>query len=147
LEIERSRIMARRGITYGTRTQNEKRDFVDRPRAGVGLLFMAYMANIAQQFEVTQRFWANNPKFIHDEAGVDPVIGQTANATAQQKSWPDGYGDNSHPKEFDFGRFVHLKGGEYFFAPSKSFLTNFGQLSLVAAAEKAADAEPALVPA
>jgi deferrochelatase/peroxidase EfeB len=147
LTIERSRIMARRGITYGMRTQDDRREFVDRPRTGVGLLFMAYMANIAQQFEVTQRFWANNPRFIKDEAGVDPVIGQTANATAQQNSWPNGYGDNSLPTPFDFGRFVHLKGGEYFFAPSKSFLTNLGEVSLMVAVDKAAQAEPALVPA
>ncbi|GLK69290.1 Dyp-type peroxidase [Hansschlegelia plantiphila] len=130
---ERSRIMARRGITYGVRAQNVAREFVDRPRQGAGLLFMAYMANISEQFEVTQRFWANNAEFVSPPVGIDPVIGQTANGEGQVW-WPDARGA---PKktEFDFGRFVHLKGGEYFFAPSKSFLTNFVFEPVTAAAE------------
>lgn len=121
-DAARRPIMARRGITYGDRVQDEAKDFVDRPTGGVGLLFMAYMQNIANQFEFTQASWANNAGFLRPGTGIDPVIGQGENGPGDI-SWPDGYG-NPGKADFDFGLFVHLKGGEYFFAPSKSFLTS-----------------------
>src|SRR5262249_37013322 len=40
LASERSHIMARRGIPYGARRMNKRRQFSDRPTRGVGLLFM-----------------------------------------------------------------------------------------------------------
>jgi len=115
---ERSHIMARRGITYGKRTYDETtNDFTDEPTGGVGLLFMAYMASIENQFEFTQATWANNPNFVTAGVGVDPVIGQGAGAPV---TVTDGWSGNH--ADFDFGRFVTLKGGEYFFAPSRDFL-------------------------
>ena len=110
---ERGHIMARRGITYGTR----KPDLSDEPTGGVGLLFMAYMASLANQFEFTQATWANNPGFVTGGVGVDPVIGQGAGVPVKVG---DGWSGNE--ADFDFGRFVTLKGGEYFFAPSLEFL-------------------------
>jgi Dyp-type peroxidase family len=120
--VERSHIMARRGITYGERQQDAQMDFTDRPTSGVGLLFMAYMSSIENQFEFTQASWVNNPNFVTPNTGIDPVIGQGKNP-ANSIAWPDGFG-HSNKANFDFKGFVTLKGGEYFFAPSKSFLTN-----------------------
>ncbi|KAB0677609.1 hypothetical protein F6X38_18075 [Aureimonas leprariae] len=118
---ERSHIMARRGITYGERQYDEEtNDFTDRPTTGVGLLFMAYMSSIENQFEFTQATWANNADFVTGGVGVDPVIGQGPPAPI---TVPDGWSGAS-AADFDFGRFVTMKGGEYFFAPSRDFLKN-----------------------
>jgi Dyp-type peroxidase family len=119
---EREHIMARRGITYGERTQDADFEFLDpKPTKDVGLLFMAYMSSIENQFEFTQATWANNTSFVAPNSGLDPVLGQGTNTAAETK-WPDGFG-RPNKASFDFHGFVTLKGGEYFFAPSKSFLT------------------------
>ncbi len=126
LAEERSHIMARRGITYGSRNaeidaNGQIINLKDKPIGGVGLLFMAYQSNIVNQFEFTQISWANDPKFVKGDAGIDPVIGQGENPTSQQQ--PVKWGED--PKtEIDFQGFVSMKGGEYFFAPSISFLKN-----------------------
>lgn len=116
---ERGRIMARRGITYGERAFDEQaNDLVGEPRTGVGLLFMAYMASIEHQFEFTQRSWANNENFVAAGTGLDPVIGQGAGSgSGSPVHIVDGWG-TTHAEKFSMGRFVHMKGGEYFFAPS-----------------------------
>ena len=112
---ERSHLMPRRGITYGKRAE----DLSDRPSRGVGLLFMVYNGNIERQFEFTQRAWANNAGFAHAGAGRDPLIGTGGAGHQWPRSW-------DHPDagtlSFDFDRFVTLRGGEYFFAPSLSFM-------------------------
>lgn len=115
---ERGHIMARRGITYGERKFDEDaNDFTDEPTGGVGLLFMAYMASLENQFEFTQVSWANNANFVAAGTGIDPVIGQGSSVAV---TIPDGWGCGS--ASLDFGRFVTMKGGEYFFAPSRDFL-------------------------
>jgi Dyp-type peroxidase family len=118
---ERSRRIVRRGITYGARVENEP-----APRGGVGLLFMCYQADIHHQFEFIQRTWADNPNFprnlILPDSGDDPLIGQDSDANAAQK-WPTEWNGDDR-KRLTFGGYVTLKGGEYFFAPSISFLQN-----------------------
>jgi Dyp-type peroxidase family len=129
---ERRRIMARRGITFGERAvRAEGADFPedDRPSGGVGLLFMAYMNDISEQFEFTQAAWAGNVDFPPgSSAGIDPVIGQRPNQPGTPNvSWLD-----CHPAvggqgpaltaDYDFKTAVRLIGGDYFFAPAISFL-------------------------
>jgi deferrochelatase/peroxidase EfeB len=110
--------MARRGITFGQRVYDETaNDFSDEPTAGVGLLFMAYMASLENQFEFTQATWANNASFVTSNVGVDPVMGQGAAASVHLR---DGWSGSA--TEFTIDRFVAMKGGEYFFAPSRDFL-------------------------
>lgn len=122
LDDENSRRMVRRGITYGDRADDGS-DLDALPEGGVGLLFMAYQARIADQFEFIQRRWVNDPVFPHNHGGtgIDPVIGQAPGAPAQ--SWPGGWGDGAAPRiDLDFSGFVTLKGGYYLFAPSLSGL-------------------------
>jgi Dyp-type peroxidase family len=127
LEQERSHIMARRGITYGTRNAEIEPDgkiieLKDKPVGGVGLLFMAYQNNFENQFEFTQTSWANNPNFVKPDTGIDPVIGQgEGSSTPQQQPIKWGY-DTKKP--ICFNGFVTMKGGEYFFAPCISFFKN-----------------------
>lgn len=96
------------------------------PTGGVGLLFMAYNRSIAQQFKFTQQSWVNASGFPIQPGGphgIDPVIGQGPNAPGDQKYrkvWDDAASPilNNAP----FAGFVKMRGGEYFFSPSLSFL-------------------------
>jgi len=107
----------RRGIPYGKPGQGPAGNCI-------GLLFMCYQADINFQFEFIQRTWADNPNFprnlILPETGDDPLIGQDTDRSAAQK-WPTVW-NAPERKRSNFGGFITLKGGEYFFAPSLSFL-------------------------
>jgi Dyp-type peroxidase family len=138
---ERKHLMARRGIPFedvkrtvhpaGLPEAKDLNEFNTKvapllPVDGVGLLFMAYNHTIADQFKFTQKNWANNAGFPFQPGGphgIDPVIGQGINNPGEQKL----------PKEWDnpaqgtnntcsFAGFVKMKGGEYFFSPSLTFL-------------------------
>ncbi len=127
---ERSHIMARRGIPFGDATRDFEAGAGQEPEGEVGLLFMAYMASIGGQFEFTQQVWANNPRFLRGLApgeaptGIDPIIGQGGDRAARTQDWPAGQGKPMVP--FSFADFVRMQGGEYFFAPSRSFLREVG---------------------
>ncbi|UMY15583.1 peroxidase [Methylobacterium organophilum] len=142
-QAERTHLMPRRGIPYEDAQRevhpselpeaDSLREFREKvadklPKKGVGLLFMAYNAEIGRQFKFTQAAWANNPGFPPGPPqphGIDPVIGQGPLTPGQQKLpkvWDDpGAGVIGN---VDFGGFVHMKGGEYFFSPSLTFLRN-----------------------
>jgi hypothetical protein len=71
---------------------------------GVGLLFIAYMADIGAQYEAIQI--AANGTNADDR---DPLIGQGPHPSAAYGTTAD-------------GQLVRLRGGEYFFVPSPAFL-------------------------
>lgn len=127
----KTHLMARRGIPYGTRNGvNDENVLVndkDMPTGDVGLLFMAYQSSLENQFEFTQQMWANNVDFARPSApgsttGVDPIIGQPHGPSGQH--WPAIYGisESDGRTDDDFSGFVKMRGGEYFFAPSISFV-------------------------
>lgn len=129
LTEERGRRIVRRGISYGPVT------LTPEPTDEVGLLFLCAQSSIIDQFEFIQKAWANFEFFLRPGTGIDPVIGQapaTPPSIAQQ--WPKEYGSHN---ELDFssgapqgtspffplgplGKWVTMRGGEYFFAPSIS---------------------------
>jgi Dyp-type peroxidase family len=124
---ERLHLMARRGQTYGNRTDNptdESLPLSSRPTTGIGLLFMAFNSQIETQFQFTQATWANNPGFPsvppgHPAPGLDQVIGQGTRPTAVSPlTWG---GKDSKPLPAA-PQAVTMKGGEYFFMPSLAFL-------------------------
>jgi Dyp-type peroxidase family len=120
------RRIARRGITYGYRTIEPKDNPSPKqmPRDEVGLLFMCYQRDIKKQFESLQFLQANNANFVRENTGIDPIIGRMRGGQPQQK-WPAAWGaPRTEHQPYSFGSFVTLKGGEYFFAPSMSFLKN-----------------------
>lgn len=127
VEQERLHIMARRGQTYGVRTdQPNDGKIANKPHKDVGLLFMAFNSNIAQQFEFAQSTWANNPGFPKVPAGasnpgIDLVIGQGARPGIH---CPVAWGDLSSKQAATTAvpQTVTMKGGEYFFMPSLAFL-------------------------
>ncbi len=141
--FERTVIMARRGITYEDEPRivhpddlPEAKDFAEfnekvaplLPEGGVGLLFMAYNVDFGQQFEFTQSSWANSPGFPRTGTGIDPVIGQVVPGSPPPQlpapqNWPKDWSSTSTvTKPFDMHGHVILRGGEYFFAPSVTFL-------------------------
>ncbi len=131
----KKRIMARRGIPYGQRNVSTEVDptFVQMPTGGIGLLFMSYQKSIVDQFEFIQQTWANDKNFQHSNTGIDAIIGQSKDDASKKidrkYDFPKKYGDdlNTSPKPVvskDFDQFVDMKGGEYFFAPSISFLNS-----------------------
>lgn len=125
-ETERSRRITRRGITYGERNRHPDafQALEDLPTKDVGLLFMCFQSSIANQFAFIQSAWVNNPQFARPlvkpgpDTGIDPVIGQ---GNISEQHWPRAWG-GAETKDFDFGGFVTLKGGEFFFAPSMPFI-------------------------
>lgn len=112
---EKTRRIARRGITYG-----------ERP-GKVGLIFMCYQADIEDQFEFMQRTWANSHNFSRFRTGLDPVIGQDGGPQERndRPNWPTEYGSEDRHR-IAFGEHVRLRGGEYFFAPSMEGLGKLG---------------------
>ncbi len=108
----RAHLFPRRGMLYGSRAA----DFADEPEGGVGLLFMAYMANIEQQFEHVLRNWINNPKFPgKEQPGTDPLIGEPPPKTAVLPL------SSKCSLKVELDRFVTTRGGEYFFVPPVSW--------------------------
>jgi Dyp-type peroxidase family len=123
--------IVRRGITYGERNKEpqENPSLEELPVNNVGLLFMCYQRNIAQQFEVLQYLYASDPRIPGEGGpGIDPIIGQPGGNGVGQQRWPARWNDpRDQHKPFDFHSFVTLKGGEYFFAPSIYFLKRADQ--------------------
>lgn len=135
---DRDPIMIRRAITYGPKRpmspdESEFADAGHEPQHHSGLLFMAYMASLEKQFEFVQQSWADKPEFVGNlkhptkrpPTGVDPVIGQTSKSVEREHSYQDGW-SGGPPQMATFEQFVHMQGGEYFFAPSLSFLRGVG---------------------
>jgi Dyp-type peroxidase family len=119
-EEERGRRIVRRGIPYGVRP----------PSPDKGLLFTCFQCDIGRQFEFIQRSWSDNPNFPEFlllsglNTGDDALIGQHPRASQR---WPREWGRSGRflgRRTFNFGGYIRLRGGEYFFTPSLSFLKN-----------------------
>ena len=115
------RRIVRRAIPYGPAIPRDEATGIptspkDAPH-GIGLLFLCAQADIEAQFEHIQGAWENNPNHPPGKlAGVDTVNGQSAGRIRIQTATA-----NIIPNA-DYEQVVTLKGGEYFFAPSISFL-------------------------
>ena len=138
-EEQRFHRIVRRAITYGgtsaarvalqsaiSRFQHQLRLFNEEMLQAakedkVGLLFLCFQSDIFDQFMFVQNNWANQRDFVQYETGLDAVIGQGKQQTTGSQNWPKEWGKNC-TVQFDFFNFVTPKGGEFFFAPSISFL-------------------------
>jgi nucleoid-associated protein YgaU len=112
---------------------------------------MCYQSDIWEQFEFIQRFWSNAPNFLepgmsqsrnvqnnnYDRTGLDAVSGQNLPGQSDPAIQEEPKPPQNWLKERDqptvkadvkFANFVKLKGGEYFFSPSISFLKNLPNL-------------------
>lgn len=126
---ERLHIMARRGQTYGVRTDGlNDGKIANKPTKDVGLLFMAFNADIGEQFEFVQKNWANFGGFPKVPAGVgapgpDPIIGNGARPDVEcPVQWGSAIGVPPRKSARAPKAAVTMKGGDYFFMPSIAFL-------------------------
>ena len=85
------------------------------------MLFLCFQADLENQFNFMQSSWSNQKNFVQINVGPDPLIGQPRGT----QKWPVKWG-GSETEEYDFSLWVTMKGGEYFFAPSVSFIRNIG---------------------
>jgi Dyp-type peroxidase family len=116
------RIM-RRGRMYGTPIDptfdpERLRQFDDG--AERGLHFLCFNANLSRQFEFVQSNWAANPTFAGLSRDPDPLL-------AAQRAYPFPAGDFTMPgcptrRIHGLPRVVEVRGGAYFFMPSRAAL-------------------------
>lgn len=119
LEEEKMHRIARRGINYGPLPS-------EVPEEGAGLLFMCFQASLASQFNFMQKAWAKEPNFVKRDVGTDVVIGvekrdDNGRAPGEKYKFPNEWG-SQQTTEAEFRHWITMKGGEFFFAPSMSFL-------------------------
>ncbi len=149
-EEELGHRITRRAVTYGG-PLSDFSNLNNLPTGGVGLLFMCYQSDIWEQFEFIQRFWSNHPRFLepamsqprnvinnnYDRTGLDAVSGQSLpgqrDPLIQEEpqpptNWLKERDKKTEKADVKFANFVKLKGGEYFFSPSISFLKSLPNL-------------------
>jgi deferrochelatase/peroxidase EfeB len=112
----------RRGMLYDDRGELRRRGShrgKPWPKDGCGLLFVAYMNDIARQFETLHNDWAIDPNFpLPGNGQLDGVLEPGRNP------W-EWRGTAMPPIE----RFIKRLGGHYFYVPSIPWLENRGYLS------------------
>lgn len=120
----RARLPVRRSLSYGRRPLRGGDERVldpgllPEPGERVGMLFLAYVADLGAQFEHLVEHWANRGGFPHG-APADPLIGRTA-ASAVAVPLPDVAGAGRAGAR-PFAGTVRARGGVYLFAPPRSF--------------------------
>jgi Dyp-type peroxidase family len=120
--LTQSHRMLRRGIAFGpelmeSEALNETSAGGDKTR---GLLFKCYVTSIEDQFEFVQKSWCNSGAFSQAESGIDPIIGQSADVLRFFAGAAPVSNKTADKPQLELRSFVHLEGGEYFFAPSIS---------------------------
>lgn len=98
----------RRGRSYGARTADRHTpDGVDR-----GLVFLCLNANPERQFEFVQQSWVNNTSFAGLHGEVDPLLGDGTQAFTIPAI-------PLSTRLAGLSQFVTVRGGAYFFLPSR----------------------------
>lgn len=103
--------MLRRGVPYGPRWTG-KEDEEDR-----GLLFLAYMTSVNEQFMRLSRLWANNRFAPPPGDGIDPIIGAFRHECKDLRPLTRRTGPGVKVPGKVEGRWVHATGSGVFFAP------------------------------
>ncbi|MEO1662756.1 MAG: hypothetical protein AAFR51_17345 [Pseudomonadota bacterium] len=112
-------MILRRGMSFGGRYDEENEDHRSEVVPQRGIVFMAYCASIAEQYEVIQR-WLNagNPTGV-SSAQNDPLTGaHPANGPQLFRCQIDGAVQQVQIEK----PFVTLDWGHYFFVPSRTSL-------------------------
>jgi len=110
-------LLARRGQTYGTPGEGD-----------VGLLFMAVVARIPDQFESLQRAMSRPDE--REVSTADPILTQSEATIKLSNQWVKPAEAPELSKTVEIEPCVTLKGGEYFFLPTIPFLKSLPDRSL-----------------
>lgn len=117
--FNQTRRMLRRGITFGPElTEREALSGRSNPDLARGLLFKCYVTSLENQFEFVQMAWVNSDDFSQPDSGIDAIIGQSAEDSPRFVGAVPLSRDGARKPKINFGRFVKMEGGEYFFSPS-----------------------------
>lgn len=117
--------LLRRGRAYGPPLA-ESMDPADMLAASAdhtkrGLHFLCFNADLAQQFEFVQQDWINNPKFESlFYADADPITGAHDPEHPERTGTFVVQGVPVRQRVTGVPRFVHVRGGAYFFMPGIS---------------------------
>jgi Dyp-type peroxidase family len=122
LNATRRRRILRRGRAYGPPLARFETEAQKQER---GLLFLCVNTNIRRQFEFIQQSWLNNEKFDGLYEDQDPIVGDQTPKVGATFTIP------MRPlrrRLVGMERFVQVRGGDYFFLPSKSALSYLSEL-------------------
>ncbi|MEB3169059.1 MAG: hypothetical protein VKK97_10045, partial [Synechococcaceae cyanobacterium] len=89
----------------------------DEPEKNPGLLFLWFLADIANQFKFMLSRWALAADVLRVATGPDPLVGQPQGQQKGPLRW-----NGTETRDYGFKLWGLLKGGEYLFAPRISFL-------------------------
>ena len=129
LKIAKRHRILRRGRLYGVNPRMPEKQGNGQSETTsdntCGLFFMAFNADIAEQFEMIQHSWLNNRHSGYQYDEVDPVAGQgkkeTRRFTVQQRP--------ANIKLSGMSEFITVLGGGYFFMPGISALRKLANIA------------------
>ncbi|KAI0086064.1 peroxidase [Irpex rosettiformis] len=110
----------RAGTPYGPEVSDDEANS-NSTQTDRGLAFVMYQSNIANGFRFQQVNWANTADFPAGKnvtPGIEPIIGQGSPRVAS------GLDPLDSTKTYTLPNFVVSNGGEYFFVPSISAITD-----------------------
>jgi len=132
IEVGKRHRLIRRGRAYGVPVAPSM-DPADVLAAGPstverGLHFLCFNTHIGRQFEFIQHTWANNPGFdgLYDDD--DPLIGDRGGSYGKSAGTFTIQADPVRTRVTGMPRFVHVRGGAYFFMPGIRALRFLGSL-------------------
>jgi Dyp-type peroxidase family len=110
----------RRGIPYGESLGAPGPG--GAPNADRGLLFICYQSDLERQFEFVQKNWVDDRNFPAEGAGLDALISNKLPGSIDGCPFHPAGKASACPVTIP--SFIVTRGGEYFFAPSISALTD-----------------------
>ncbi len=143
-----TRLIVRRGIMYDDRTKEAREndgasaeespnvwEEKDKPKENAGMLFMSFQSNIEEQFEHILNKWMLSPNNggASPATGMDMLTGAKDGQNLSRWYVPTEWND-PNPNKKSLVQLneacVRFKGGEYFFAPSLSFLKSVSKKTM-----------------
>ena len=126
LENTRKRRIMRRGRTYGATVPGwpdpEKLVQSDVEDEGRGIYFLCFCANLVDQFEFVQGAWANARHFGGLRDDGDPLLSHPGHPMGAGMTGFTIQREPVNRRIDDLPQFVTMKGGGYFFMPSRRAL-------------------------
>jgi Dyp-type peroxidase family len=110
----------RRGIPYGESLGVSGPG--GAPNADRGLLFICYQSDLERQFEFVQKHWVDDRNFPAEGAGFDALISNKLPGSIDGCPFHPAGKASACPVTIP--SFITTRGGEYFFSPSISALTD-----------------------